>query len=261
MATGALDSYLKSSAVSLRIENLHKSFGDNHVLKGINLDTAAGETLVILGKSGSGKSVLLRHIVGLLEPDSGAIYINGEKIDTNTVHSRHRLAIVFQSSALFNSMTVRDNVALYLKEHRLFTDSSKVNEIVRDALSIVGLEDSEEKYPSELSGGMQRRVATARAVVMNPDLILFDEPTSGLDAIMTKTIGDLILNLKNTVKVTQIVVTHDIELAFYIADKLAILSAGEIIEVDTPSNIYNSNNGIIKNLISPKFNLNMEERK
>lgn len=254
-----LDQYLNSSPVSVRIAGLNKSFGKNHVLKGIELNVSPEETMVILGKSGSGKSVLLKHIVGLEVPDSGNIYINDEKIDPSTLHSKHRIAMVFQSSALFNSLTVEENVALYLKEHRIFSDRNNIHKLVSDALSVVGLQDSGTKYPSELSGGMKRRVATARAVVMNPDLILFDEPTSGLDPLMTRTIGDLLLNLKHKVKVTQIVVTHDIELAFYIADRIAVLSAGKILQVGTPKEIYKSSDPDVVNFISPKFEIKAED--
>ena len=254
-----LDQYLDSSPVSVRIRGLNKSFGDNHVLRGIDLEISEGETMVILGKSGSGKSVLLRHIVGLETPDSGSIYINDEVLDPSVIHTRHRIAIVFQSSALFNSLTVEDNVALYLKEHRIFRDPEQIHRLVSDALSVVGLEGSEKKYPSEISGGMKRRVATARAIVMNPDLVLFDEPTSGLDPLMTKTIGDLILNLKRKVKVTQIVVTHDIELAFYVSDRIAVLSSGKILQVGTPREIYNSDDPDVVNFISPKFDIEVED--
>jgi len=257
--SNALENYLKSSPVSVKIENLNKSFEDNHVLKGIDLEIRTGETLVILGKSGSGKTVLLRHIVGLERPDSGRIIMNGEPIDPDKVHSKHRIAIVFQSSALFNSLNVEDNVALYLREHRIMSDKIEIGRIVSNALNVVGLEGVEKKFPSELSGGMKRRVATARAIVMNPDIILFDEPTSGLDPVMTKTIGDLIINLKEKVRVTQIVVTHDIELAFYIADRIAVLSSGKIIQVGKPKDIYNSMDPTVKNFISPKFQINVEE--
>lgn len=254
-----LDQYLNSSPVSVKIEGLNKSFGDHHVLKGIDLDIPSGETMVILGKSGSGKSVLLRHIIGLEIPDSGRILIDNEQIDPAELHTKHRIAMVFQSSALFNSLTVEENVALYLREHRIFKDKKQISKLVTDALTIVGLEEAEGKYPSQLSGGMKRRVATARAIVMNPDLILFDEPTSGLDPMMTKTIGDLLLNMKQKVKVTQIVVTHDIELAFYIADRMAVLSSGKILQVGKPGEIYNSSNPDVVNFISPQFDIKAEE--
>ena len=206
-----------------------------------------------MGKSGAGKSVLLRHIIGLENPDSGSIRVAGEDVHDPDFSKNHVLAMVFQSSALFNSLTVEENVALYLREHKLFEDDSRVKEIVSSALELVGLEGKENVMPSVLSGGMKRRVATARALVMNPDIILFDEPTSGLDPMMTRTIGDLICDLKSQVEITQIVVTHDIELAFYVADKLAILSEGRIIQVGSPSEIRSSRDPLVQEFISPQF--------
>lgn len=250
---GKLLDYLKCAAVGLRISNLHRSFGDNHVLRGVDLDIEPGETVVILGKSGSGKSVLMRHIVGLECPDSGNIYVAGEDINSPEFKSNHVIAMVFQSSALFNSLTVMENVALYLTEHKIFKDDNKIKEIVSNALEIVGLEGKEDVMPSMISGGMKRRVAAARALVMNPDLILFDEPTAGLDPMMTRTMGDLICDLKNQVQITQIVVTHDIDLAFYVADRIAILSEGLILEVGTPEQIRSSTNAAVLDFIKPQF--------
>lgn len=247
--------FLKSNPVTLSIRDLHKRFDNNEVLRGLNLEVKKGETLVILGGSGSGKSVLLKHIVGLLKPERGDIFINDKSIINNGHLDEFNIGYVFQSSALFNSMSVEDNVALYLREHRVFTDREMIKSLVREALSIVGLEGCENQYPSELSGGMRRRVATARAIVMNPDLILFDEPTTGLDPFMTKTIGDLIITLRQNVTVTQIVVTHDIELAFYIGDRISILCDGIIAEVGTARQILDSKNPAVVNLISPKFEI------
>lgn len=248
-----LHEYLESTAVGVKIEKLEKSFGDNHVLKGIDLDIIPGETIVILGKSGSGKTILLRHIIGLEKPDSGNIYINGEDIDNPDFRKKHRIAIVFQSSALFNSLSVKENIALYLREHKVFREEAKIDRIVSDSLSIVGLDGKETNMPSELSGGMRRRVAIARALVMNPELVLFDEPTSGLDPMMTRTIGDLILSLREHVEVTQIVVTHDIDLAFHIADRIALLSEGLIIEVGSPEDIKRSTNPMVQSFIREQF--------
>ena len=184
---------------------------------------------------------------------SGNIYVAGEDINSPEVKSNHVIAMVFQSSALFNSLTVMENVALYLTEHKIFKDDNKIKEIVSNALEIVGLEGKEDVMPSMISGGMKRRVAAARALVMNPDLILFDEPTAGLDPMMTRTMGDLICDLKNQVQITQIVVTHDIDLAFYVADRIAILSEGLILEVGTPEQIRSSTNAAVLDFIKPQF--------
>jgi phospholipid/cholesterol/gamma-HCH transport system ATP-binding protein len=244
--------YLKAARVGVSIKGLRKSFGNNHVLKGIDLEVSPGETVVILGKSGTGKSVLLRHVIGLEKPDGGRIIIGGEDINDPDFKKNHVVSMVFQSSALFNSLTVEDNVGLYLKEHNVF-DGGKIHKLVSSALEIVGLEGKEKIMPSMLSGGMKRRVATARALVMNPDLILFDEPTSGLDPMMTRTVGDLICDLKHKVEITQIVVTHDIDLAFYVADRIAILSEGRIIEFGTPEDIRRSKDEAVREFITPQF--------
>lgn len=249
---GVLLSYLKAERVGVSIRGLRKSFGDNHVLRGVDLEVSPGETVVILGKSGTGKSVLLRHVIGLEKPDSGKILIGGEDINDPEFRKNHVVSMVFQSSALFNSLTVEQNVALYLKEHGMFNDA-KIHKLVSSALEIVGLEGKEDIMPSMLSGGMKRRVATARALVMNPDLILFDEPTSGLDPMMTRTIGDLICDLKHKIETTQIVVTHDIDLAFYVADRLAILSEGRIIEFGTPDDIRCCKDRSVQEFITPQF--------
>lgn len=248
-----LHEYLESTAVGVKIEKLEKSFGDNHVLKGIDLDIIPGETIVILGKSGAGKTILLRHIIGLEKPDSGHIYINGEDINSHDFSKKHRIAMVFQSSALFNSLSVKENIALYLREHKIFREEEKIDRIVSDSLAILGLDGKETNMPNELSGGMKRRVAIARALVMNPEIILFDEPTSGLDPMMTRTIGDVILSLREHVEVTQIVVTHDIDLAFHIADRIALMSEGVIIEVGSPEDIERSTNPMVQSFVREQF--------
>jgi phospholipid/cholesterol/gamma-HCH transport system ATP-binding protein len=248
-----LHEYLESTAVGVQIAKLGKSFGDNHVLKGIDLDIIPGETIVILGKSGAGKTILLRHIIGLEKPDLGNIYINGEDINSPDFSKKHRIAMVFQSCALFNSLSVKENIALYLREHKIFIDEHKIDKIVSDSLSIVGLDGKETNMPNELSGGMKRRVAIARALVMNPELILYDEPTTGLDPMMTRTIGDVILSLREHVEVTQIIVTHNIDLAFHIADRIALLSEGLIIEVGSPEDIERSTNAMVQSFIREQF--------
>ncbi|HLE25848.1 MAG TPA: ATP-binding cassette domain-containing protein [Thermodesulfobacteriota bacterium] len=249
----AESNYRLNAPVGIKITKLNKSFGSNHVLRDLNLEVKPSETLVVIGKTGSGKSVLLRHIIGLEGPDSGEILINGMDVNDPEVRKKHRFAMVFQSSALFNSLTVAENITLYLREHKVIKDENAVREIVSNTLNIVGLEGKENIMPSELSGGMKKRVAIARALAMNPDLILVDEPTSELDPMMARTIGDAILNLRKHVEVTQIVVTHDIDLAYYIADRIAVLDEGQIIEVGTPQEIDRSANPLVRKFITTQF--------
>lgn len=245
--------YLRNTPVGIKIIKLNKSFGDNKVLNDLDLEIRPSETLVIIGKSGTGKSVLLRHIIGLEKPDSGKILIEGEDINFTNFREKHRLAMVFQSSALFNSFNVGENVALYLREHEIFKDENSIKKVVSDTLSIVGLEGTEDVMPPQLSGGMRKRVAIARALAMNPDLILLDEPTSELDPMIARTISDVILNLRKHVEVTQIIVTHDIDLAFYIADRIAVLDDGRILEVGTPKEISRSTNPLIMDFMTTHF--------
>ena len=254
--SNALLQYLESNPVALRVNQLYKSFPEKRVLNGINLDIKPSETHVILGKSGAGKSVFLKCLVGLEEYDSGNVYMNGEQVNANNGLTNYKIGFVFQSSALFNSMTVEENVGIYLKEHRLVDNEEMYRSLVSGALELVGLQGNEEMNISELSGGMKRRVAIARTLVMSPDLILFDEPTTGLDPIMTKTIGDLILTLKNTINTTQIVVTHDIDFGLFIADRISIISEGKIVDVGTPDNVKNNENEVVKNFISTKYDNN-----
>ncbi len=246
-------SYTKSNPVSLKVAGLRKSFGENEVLKGIDFQVERSQTHVILGKSGSGKSVFLKCIVGLEEHDSGDVYIDGLPVSVAEDISRYRIGFVFQSSALLGSMTVGDNVGIYLKEHRVVDNEEAYRDLVSGALELVGLKGKEDLYPSEISGGMQKRVAIARSIIMNPDMIFLDEPTTGLDPLMTQTIGDLILILKNRINTTQIVVTHDIDLGIYIADRISIINNGKMIDVGPPENLKNTDNEEVKNFISAKF--------
>ena len=203
--------------------------------------------------------MLLKCICGLEKYNSGSIYLNGEAINSDLQLANYKIGFVFQSSALFNSMSVSDNVGIYLREHRLVSDEEQYQTLVKGALELVGLEGVEDQLPSELSGGMKRRVATARVLVMSPDLILFDEPTTGLDPMMTKTIGELIVTLKESIDTTQVVVTHDIEFAKYIADRISIISDGKIIDVGEPKNLDNSDNEVVKSFISKKFAVREEK--
>src|SRR6266446_1874960 len=197
--------------VKVEVRGLRKSFSGQEVLKGLDFGVNPGEVFVIMGPSGSGKSVLLKHIIGLEAPDAGEILIEGESIKTPGVMDKHRLAMVFQSGALLNSLTVGENVGLYLSEHRL-KKPDEIEQIVTQKLDFLGLKGVKDRSPSELSGGMKKRVAIARALVIEPQLILYDEPTSELDPLMTVVIGEEIWNLKRRIQVTSIVVSHDRDL-------------------------------------------------
>jgi phospholipid/cholesterol/gamma-HCH transport system ATP-binding protein len=223
-------------SVSVEVRNLRKSYNGVEVLHGISFEVARGEVFVIMGPSGSGKSVLLKHIIGLETPDAGEILIEGERIDAEGVAEKYRMAMVFQSGALLNSLNVADNVGLYLREHRL-KKSREIDQIVREKLELLGLKGVEKKLTNELSGGMKKRVAIARALVIDPQLILYDEPTSELDPLMGVTIGEEILDLKERIQVTSIVVTHDRELGFGVADRIAVMNEGNIVAMGTPKEV------------------------
>ncbi|MBI3265896.1 MAG: ABC transporter ATP-binding protein [Chlamydiae bacterium] len=237
----------------IQIEGLTKSFRDTPVLTGLNLDIHRGETLVIIGQSGEGKSVLLKHIIGLLKPDSGRILIDGRDIvpmserDLNDV--RKRFGFLFQGAALFDSLTVGENVSFGLTEHTRF-HPDEIREKIKELLSWVGLGGVEDMKPAELSGGMRKRVGLARAIAMDPEIILYDEPTTGIDPIMGDAINDLILKLSAQLHSTSIAVTHDMASAFKIADRIAMLYDGKIIEVGTPENIRTSQNEFVQQFIT-----------
>jgi len=237
-----------SNGVRLAVSNLNRSFGGRPVLKAIEFHVEPGEVFVVMGPSGSGKSVLLKHLSGLEDPDSGDIRIERQSIEDPAVRDRYRLAMVFQSGALLNSLTVARNVGLYLHEHRL-KPAAEIAEIVRRSLALVGLKDVESQYPSELSGGMKKRVAIARALVIDPQLILYDEPTSELDPLMAVTIGDEIVKLNQRTGVTSVVVTHERELAFRIAHRIAILHDGAIMCIGTPSELRNDSTPFIQEFL------------
>ena len=240
-------------SVQVRIAAVRKSYDGMAVLKGINLEIAPGEIFVIMGPSGSGKSVLLRHIIGLEHPDDGEIFINGESIHTPGVMDKYRMALVFQSGALLNSLNVLENVGLYLSEHRL-KKPAEIARIAVEKLDMLGLKNVKDKYPSELSGGMRKRVSIARALVIEPQLILYDEPTSELDPLSAVVIGEEILTLTKRVDVTSIVVTHDRDLAFGIANRIAMMHEGNIIAVGTVDEIRKSTSPIIHRFLHADFN-------
>ena len=225
--------------VSLSVRDLWKSFDGQEILKGVEFEVNPGEIFVIMGPSGSGKSVLLKHLIGLEPPDAGEILINGESIGSEQTAEKYRLAMVFQSGALLNSLTVGENVGLYLSEHRL-KPSEEIEKIVSEKLRDVGLADAAGKMPSELSGGMKKRAAIARALVIEPQMILYDEPTSELDPLSAVVIGEEILKLKERICVTSLVVSHDRDLAFGIADRIAFITDGRIVAILPPDEMKQS---------------------
>ncbi len=238
--------------VDIRIAKLNKHFGSHHVLVDVDLEIRSGETFSIIGPSGTGKSVLLKHIVKLETPDSGEIFINGLPIFSRKPRkepNNYRYSMVFQSSALFNSLTVGENVGLWLREKRICKEL-KIREIISSKLSLVGLEGKDELQTSELSGGMKKRVAIARSLAMNPDLILYDEPTAELDPINTDELANTILQLKKTTQNTTVIVTHDLNFALYISDRIGMMHDGRIIEVGTPREIKRSENPIVRRFIN-----------
>jgi phospholipid/cholesterol/gamma-HCH transport system ATP-binding protein len=242
-------------SVGVRIEGLRKSYAGTPVLKGISFEVRRGETFVIMGPSGSGKSVLLKHIIGLEPPDEGDILIEGESIHKEGVMSRYRMALVFQSGALLNSLNVLENVGLYLSEHRL-KKPDEIARIATEKLEFLGLKNVKDRYPGELSGGMKKRVAIARALVIEPQLILYDEPTSELDPLSAVVIGEEILNLQKRIHVTSLVVTHDRDLAFGIADRIAMMYEGELIALGTVEEIKRHQHPVIHRFLNADFNPN-----
>lgn len=236
-------------AVSVKVHGLRRGFNGQEVLKGLDFEVNPGEIFVIMGPSGSGKSVLLRHIIGLEEPTAGEILINDQPIQAPEVMDQYRMAMVFQSGALLNSLTVGENVGLYLTEHQL-KSPVEISRIVAEKLEVVGLKGQEEKLPSELSGGMKKRVAIARALVIEPQLILYDEPTSELDPLSAIVIGEEILNLKKQIQVTSIVVSHDRELAFGVADRIAVINDGRIVAVGPPEEVRRNPDPMIQKFLN-----------
>ncbi len=234
------------------VEGVSKSFGAKVVLNGTDLLIPKGETLVIIGRSGEGKSVLLKHIVRLLEPDSGRIWVEGQEISRlgirHLMRLRRRFGFLFQGAALFDSMDVCHNVGLMLKEHTDWTDE-RMRERACECLSLVGLDGAADKLPSELSGGMKKRAGLARAIVMEPEYILYDEPTTGLDPITGDAINELIIKLRQELGVTSIVVTHDMPSAFKIADRMAMLSSGKIVFTGTVDEVRQTDHPMVRQFI------------
>ena len=241
---------MAEAVISLRQLNI--TFGTHTVLDNIDLDVYKGETLAVLGPSGTGKSTVLRSMIGLLEPNGGQIFIQGEDVsgldEDGWNRLRMKMGMVFQYSALFDFLTVGENVAFGLRQH---TDKSdeEIQGIVTQMLDLVGLPDTQDLYPAELSGGMKKRVGLARAIAVNPEIVLYDEPTAGLDPIMSRNISRLIKKTQEQLHVTSVLVTHDMQSAFYAADRVAMLYEGHIVAIGTAEEMKNSTNPIVKAVI------------
>lgn len=245
-----MESAVTVEPVSVTVRNLNKAYGEQRVLRGVSLAVAPGEIFVLMGPSGSGKSVLMRHLVGLESADEGEVLIGDGSAHLQETRDRYRTAMVFQAGALFNSMSVYDNLALYPREHRLYNEATirlKVEAVMR-ALSI---ENAGRKIPAELSGGMKKRVAVARAIIMEPQLILYDEPTSELDPILAATTSELIATISRETKATSLVVTHDRDLALAIADRVALLMQGELVFTGTADELRHSTDPSVRDFMNP----------
>ena len=229
---------------SIKIQNISKSFDNKLILDSISCEFMNNQVNVILGKSGTGKSVLLKILIGLFEPDSGSLLIDGEELKNSLSKNDITMSYIFQSSALLNSLSVIDNVTFFLDEHNIGTKDDRLSKAY-DILTSLGIRDSSDKMPSDLSGGMRKRVAIARSLVVNPDIILYDEPTAELDPINTKIISKIINDLNSEKSITQVVVTHDIGLAYSIADKISILDEGKIVISGDIEEVKKSNNAIL----------------
>lgn len=237
----------------IRIQNVFFSFDKKPVLQGLNLHIQRGDTTVVMGQSGCGKSVLLKLIVGLFKPDSGEIWVDGEEVthlkEKELDQVRKKIGMLFQSSALFDSMNVFENVAFMLHQHTKLS-KQEIQKIVAENLELVDLPGTENLKPAELSGGMKKRVGLARAIAMNPDIVLYDEPTTGLDPITAEEINHMIRDLNTKLNVTSVVVTHDMKSALFIANKMAMVHQGKIVAVGTPEEMVHNENPIVRQFIS-----------
>ncbi len=236
----------------IKVKNLHKSFGPKRVLCGVNLEVRDGETLVIIGSSGTGKSILLKHIVGLVKPTLGSITVDGVEITKSSSSDlqsvQQKMGYVFQEAALFDSLTIEENVAFGLRTLTKLGEDD-IKQRVSQCLAMVGLTGVENLKPSELSGGMKKRAGLARAIAYQPQYIFYDEPTTGLDPIMSDVISDLIISLRQHLKITSIVVTHDMKSAYKIADRIMMLYKGEVIFTGTPGETKNTDNEVVRQFV------------
>ena len=250
----------------IKLIDLYKKFGSHPVLQGLNLEIEDGKTIVIIGRSGCGKSVTLKHIVGLLKCDSGSLEVDGvditKLVPLELQEIQKRFGFLFQGAALFDSMSVYENVSFGLRTQNIMTHENDIKERVAECLRLVGLEGIENTMPADLSGGMRKRVGLARAIAAKPQYILYDEPTTGIDPIMSDAVNELILDMKQKLQITSIVVTHDMVSAYKIADRIAMMYEGKIVQTGTPVEIKNTDNPIVKQFItgSAKGPITLENR-
>jgi len=244
-----------AGAPVIEVRGLDAHYGETQVLHGIDLTVAASEIMVIMGSSGSGKTTLLRHLIGLEKPTAGTLKLLGEELDSlgaiDTIKLRRQIGVAFQGGALFSSMSVMENIKLPLREHTRLNETT-MDIMARMKLEVVNLAGFGDLMPAELSGGMLKRAAVARAIVMDPKLLFFDEPSAGLDPVVSAALDELILRLRDAMQITVVVVTHEVESALNIADRITILDSGRIVEVDTPEAIRNSQNPRVHNLLNRK---------
>jgi phospholipid/cholesterol/gamma-HCH transport system ATP-binding protein len=241
-----------SDETMILVKDLYKSFGQNQVLRGLNLEVKCGESMVVIGGSGTGKSVLIKCVIGLLHHDRGEIYVDGQQVSSLNEEGwnelRKKFGMLFQRDALFDSLSVWENVGFALRRHTKLSDA-KIKELAVEKLKLVGMQNVENLMPAELSGGMRKRVSLARAIAMEPAILLYDEPTTGLDPIMANVINDLIVTMREKLEVSSIAITHDMNSAYRIGDRIAMLYKGEIIEVGTPDEIRGTQNPIVQQFI------------
>lgn len=241
------------SSPLIQIEDLHKSFDGQQVLTGVDISIERGESIVVIGQSGCGKSVLIKHLIRLLEPDRGRVILDGDDISKydfqRLTRLRQRFGMLFQSAALFDSMTVEENVGLGLKESRRYS-ADEIRDIVNEKLDLVGLSGVNDKSPAELSGGMRKRVGLARAIAGSPEILLYDEPTTGLDPITADMINELIVHLREKLEVTSVAVTHDMTSAYRIADRIVMLYDGRVQFQGTPDETKSSADPVVKQFIT-----------
>lgn len=242
----------------IRLDDVYKSFGDKKVLEGFTLEVDEGETMVIIGYSGTGKSVAIKHIVGLLLPDKGTVFVDGLEVPDlpreQLYELRGRIGYVFQFAALFDSLTVGENVAMALRKMRTMNES-EITQRVRESLALVDLPGAESKYPAELSGGMRKRVGIARAIAKRPKYILYDEPTTGLDPVTSAVIDELMIRMREKLGVTSVVITHDMRSAYSVGTRIAMLYEGKVRQVGTVSEIQNTTDPVVRQFIEGKPSL------